>query len=140
MMQESRQRAKRKKEEIKKLLANSRSKTLLLDNEPDLESIPNLVQDLNSFIELNSPLLETYPYICKSQYQMEEYRKHILSTLKWNSVLFTDIGPLVENRRQDKVWRFITLIFMQNQREINLSQQDDAILIQRVYDETYAKG
>jgi hypothetical protein len=42
--------------------------------------------------------------------------------------------------RRDRVRRFITLIFMDNDREICLQQQGDDLLIRRHYDEAYAEG
>jgi hypothetical protein len=54
-MRKSRERKKRKREEIRKLLADSRSGTLPLMEEPDLESIPGLLEDLDEFIEKQTP-------------------------------------------------------------------------------------
>jgi len=50
MVRESRARAKRKREEVRRLLAGSRSDALLLMEEPCLQSIPGLADALNSFI------------------------------------------------------------------------------------------
>jgi hypothetical protein len=50
MMQEARARERRKKEELKAILAGSRSDTLILLKEPCLDSIPGLTEALNGFI------------------------------------------------------------------------------------------
>ena len=55
LMRESRERKRQKREEIRKLLAESRSETLSFMEEPDLESIPGLLDDLENFIEAVKP-------------------------------------------------------------------------------------
>jgi len=47
MMRESRERKKKKREEIRRLLAQSRSARLSLTEIPDIEVIPGLIEDLN---------------------------------------------------------------------------------------------
>ena len=34
--------------------------------------------------------------------------------------------------QQDKIWRFVTLIFMQHDREIELTQYDNDLLIEKM--------
>ena len=51
MMKESRRKAKQKREEIRKLLAESRSGNMQFIEDPDLDSIPGLLNDLNDFIK-----------------------------------------------------------------------------------------
>jgi hypothetical protein len=50
MMQTSRERVKKKREELKRLLAGSRSGSLSILTEPSLDSIPGLAQNLDEFI------------------------------------------------------------------------------------------
>ena len=68
---------------------------------------------------------------------MEEYQEHISSILSWDSVLFSDITPLIDNDRQDRVWRFVTLVFMENDREVELTQDGNDLWVQRIYHEAY---
>jgi hypothetical protein len=136
MMRESRERAKRKKEEVRRLLAESRSGILPLMDEPNLDSIPGLVQALDEFIQKDSG--EEYQFSINSEFRMNNYRDHILSVLTWNSIQFSDITPFAEDVRQDKVWRFVTLIFMQNDNEVELTQDGDDLWVQRIYNETNA--
>jgi hypothetical protein len=42
--------------------------------------------------------------------------------------------------RRDRVRRFITLIFMDNDQEIHLQQSGDDLLIRRRHSEAYAEG
>jgi hypothetical protein len=135
MMRESRTRAKKKREEVKRLLAGSRSGALLLMEEPCLESIPGLAEALNGFV--GAEMAGGCAYVPKSGFRMADYRKHILSLLGVGSRLFSDIAPLMDDCRRDKIWRFVTLIFMTQDREVELTQYGKDILVGRVCNEAY---
>jgi hypothetical protein len=136
MMRESRSRAKAKREEIRRLLAESRSGSLPLLENPDLESIPGLVQDLNDFIQQNSISVGEFFFDTAPRFRMDEYRKHILSILSWDEMLFSNMAPLIQEYRQDKIWRFMTLIYMQHECEVDITQYGNDLLVQKVHHET----
>ena len=75
-----------------------------------------------------------------SSFRMDEYREHILSALGLNRMLFSNITPLIDDRRLDKIWRFTTLVFMQHDREVNLTQYANDLYVERVCDEAYCEG
>jgi hypothetical protein len=135
LMRESRERKKRKRDEIRKLLAGSRSGSLPLLEEPDLESIPGLLDDLDDFI--GTEAADYYQLVEGNIFDIEKYRGHILSLLGWDPVRFHTISPMDDDRRRDRVWRFITLIFMQNDREVEIEQLENDLLIQRAYNEAH---
>jgi hypothetical protein len=135
MMQESRARAKKKREEVKSLLMGSRSDALFLMDEPCLESIPGLDEALNGFI--GTDIAAGCAFAPKSGFRMGDYRNHILSILGVGSRLFSDITPLTDDRRRDKIWRFVTLTFMAQDREVELTQYGADILVGRVGNEAY---
>jgi hypothetical protein len=132
MMKASRAKAKKKKEEIIKLLLESRSGELPLLQDLCLESIPDLIADLDHFVgadeyESDDAVLET-----NSVFSMDDYRSHILSALDCGSRFFSKINNLGKDHREDKVYRFVTLIFMQNDQEVELTQYDNDLLIERL--------
>jgi hypothetical protein len=135
MMQEVRIRERRKREELKLLMAGSRSDTLILTEEPVLESIEGLTEALDSFIGIKIDLYEISQNSC---FNMDSYRGHILSTLGLGARLFSDIPHFIEDSKKDKIWRFVTLIFMQQNREVALTQYGSDILVERVRNEAYA--
>lgn len=136
LMRESRERKKRKREEIRKLLAGSRSEILSLMEEPDLESIPGLLEDLDEFIETETP--EEFQPDDGIIFNIDNYRNHILSLLNWDPVCFRQIMPIDDDMRRDQVWRFITLIYMQNDREVEIDQLENDLQIQRLdYNEAH---
>ena len=70
-------------------------------------------------------------------FRMDHYREHIMSILGWDSMLFSNMTPLTEDSHLDKIWRFITLIYMENDREVELTQHGSDLRVQRVYNEAY---
>ena len=139
MMRESRRRTAAKREEIRQLLADSRSDALSLMEYPDLETIPGLLQDLDGFIQMNNDQQDDI-YDLKSEFNMGAYRTHILSSVDRHTIYFSDVSPLTGDYRRDIIRRFITLIFMDNDQEIDIQQYGNDLLIQRRNNETYAEG
>jgi hypothetical protein len=104
--------------------------------EPDLKSIPGLLEDLNDFIETETP--EIFQVDDGIIFNIDNYRNHILSLLGWSPVHFHKILPIDDDRRRDQVWRFITLIYMQNDREVEINQIENDLRIQRLaYNEAH---
>ena len=134
MMQESRDRARKKREEVGRLLAESRSDTLILLQEPNLESIPGLKEALDGFIGTD---IDLYAFSPNSGFNVDFYRDHILSVLGMGTRLFSDLPPIMEDRRKDKIWRFVTLIFMQQEGDVSLTQYGPDILVERIKSEAY---
>jgi hypothetical protein len=135
MMRDCRERKERKREEIRRLLAESRSGALPFLEEPDLDSIPGLMIDLDNFIQ--SEQVQRMYMDTGNIFNMENYRAHILKRLGWSPIHFTEITPIEDDHRRDKAWRFITLVFMDNDREIEIQQIENDLLIQRVCNDVY---
>ena len=138
MMRECRERKRKKREEIRLLLARSRSEPLPLLDNPELDAIPGLIEDLDNFIE--NTAYEPGQFILHSDnlFDMDKYRQHILSVLTWDTMLFSEIDPLVDDIRDDRTYRFITLVFMDHDREIELNQFGNDLSVQRRYNAAYA--
>ena len=132
MMKVSRAKARKKKEEMVKLLIESRSGELPLLQKPCLESVPGLVQDLNHLVGAEELHADDSGFEIDSGFDMEDYRSHILSTLGYGSRLFSSINCISADPREDKIWRFVTLIFMQHEQEVELTQHDNDLLIESI--------
>jgi len=130
MMREVRVRERKRKEELRVLLAGSRSDTLILLEEPCLDSLPGLTEALNGFI--GTGVSGFQDFLSRSGFSLEDYRSHLLSVIGNGSMLFSDIAPLIEDWRKDKIWRFVTLIFMRQDREVSLTQYGADILVERI--------
>jgi hypothetical protein len=132
MMKASRAKAKKKKEEMIKLLMEARSGELPLLQDPCLESIPDLITDLDHFVGADEDESDDAALDTNSVFSMDDYRSHILSALDCGSRFFSKINNLGKDHREDKVYRFVTLIFMQNDQEVELTQYDNDLLIERL--------
>ena len=95
-MTESRERKRKKREEIRRLLAESRSGTIFLTEVPSLERIPDLVRDLDDFIQSGLGWAKEEGWGVEDGFHMEEYRNHILSILSWDNRLFTEIELFIK--------------------------------------------
>ena len=65
-------------------------------------------------------------------FSMDTYREHILFALDSGTAFFSAIEALVEDCRLDRVWRFVTLVFMQHEGEVVLSRYGQDLLVERV--------
>ena len=137
MMQASRARVKRRQEEIKRLMCKSRSGALDLVEEPILEDVPGLIEALNNFVQADGGYNHDFTWESESPFQLTEYKNHILKIIGWGKLLFSKMSPLHDNYRKDRIWRFVTLIFMQQAGEIELTQHENDIWIQKIHHETY---
>ena len=132
MMKASRAKARKKKEEMIRFLAESRSAELPLLQEPCLELVPGLIQDLNDLVGADEIIADNSGFEIDTGFEMDDYRSHILSTLGYGGRMFSSIHCISANPREDRIWRFVTLIFMQHDREIELTQHDNDLLIEKM--------
>ena len=132
MMKASRAKARKKKEEMIRFLAEARSGELPLLQEPCLESISGLVEDLNDLVGADAPIPDNSGFEIDTGFEMDDYRSHILSSLGYGSRMFSGINCISANPREDRIWRFVTLIFMQHDREVELTQYDNDLFIESV--------
>jgi hypothetical protein len=136
MMQESRSRVKRRKEELRRFLAESRSDTLRFLEEPIIDSIPGLTEALDAFVGTEMHGIDGFCY--KTAFSMTQYRGHILSIIGLGGRLFSTISPIINDSRKDKAWRFFTLVFMEQDREVTLTQYGQDLLVEMYKREAYA--
>ena len=134
-MQEHRTRIQNKKEAMRRLLAESRSAEWLLDEAPNLEEIPGLLEALQGFVR---PASEASGHLFlegEDAYDYSVYRRHLLSGLGWSPALFSEMHPYAADARRDRIWRFMTLLFMDQAREVDLSQHGSDLMIRRLHHE-----
>jgi hypothetical protein len=132
MMKKHRDRIRKRKEEMIKKLEDARSDELTITDEPHIESIPGLLEDLDRFVHAGDAVPEEAGFAVHSELVMMDYRRHILSALDYGSKFFSSISRLGPNPRQDRAFRFVTLIFMQQDSEVELTQYDGDLLIERL--------
>jgi hypothetical protein len=132
MMKNHRERIQRRKEMIIKQMQEAKSDELVLLDEPNIESLPDLVEDLDRFVEAFKPGNDDTGFVVNAGFEMTDYRCHILSALECGSRFFSSISQLGNDLREDRAYRFVTLIFMQHDFEVEITQYGGDLLIERL--------
>lgn len=127
-MQAFRENERKRKQEAREILKMAKSGSLCLTDKVDLDSLPGFMQDLNQFIGIES---QAELALLNQTLSLEEYRKHLLDQLDTER-LFNSFTSLSSEERKDRIYRFITLIFMEQEREVNLFQYGNDILVEKI--------
>ena len=120
MMRESRARKEAKVEEIRRLLAESRSAPLLPYTE-HADQLAAFTADLDQFVSVPAAL-EQQTAVNRPAFDMALYRRHILDLVRDCIVDFDGISALVQDGRMDRVFRFITVVFMEQDGILEIIQ------------------
>ncbi len=130
MMRESRERKRRKMEEVKRMLASSRSGPLTVADMPELNEIHGLKAALDEFI-ITGGYESLNDYAFRDEFNMDEYKTLIFGRIRGCGILFSAIPPLCEDMRKDLARRFTTLIYMWQDRLVDLTQYCNDILVEK---------
>ena len=123
-----RERKQRQREERIKQIMNNQSDVLLFFEAPDLDRISGLNDELNALVGLYANEPEDFHWSSQSEFNLEGCRQHILGQLGWAKKLFSSFDSVHHDEKQDRAWRFITLIFMEHDDEVVLTQASSAEL------------
>lgn len=126
-MAESRQRKRQQREQVRKILAESRSAALPIPA-ADLEMIPGLVDALNG---LTADVTNVLPWLPQDGFDLNRYQNHIKAHIQDFPVCMEEIPPLIENSRKDRIWRFIAIIFMAHFGLIKIWQDGQEIMVMK---------
>lgn len=124
-MAESRRRRTERREHLAHLVAANQSRTLT-PPAAELDSIPGLVDALNSLASV--PDLAPWLPLVKG-FDLNRYQAHLEAHLCRCETDFDDLPALDEDARLDRIWRFITIIFMAHAGLIEIHQRGQTILI-----------
>ncbi|MBT3379333.1 MAG: hypothetical protein HN742_37400 [Lentisphaerae bacterium] len=127
-MRESRERKRREREIMRTELAGARSSPYVHSEAPDLEAAPGLLNDLDRIIgiPMASPFLDVQG---RPRFDLNRYRQHIRELIHGCIVHFDGIDALTSNRRLDRIYRFITVIFMEHDGEVTIDQRPDGAIV-----------
>lgn len=122
MMRESRVRKEAKVEEMRKLLAESRSAPLQPYSDVS-EGLVTFTVDLDQYVTV--PVVkEDVAALRRAVFDMLTYRQHILDLVQDCVVEFEGISAVVEDRKLDRVFRFITVVFMEQDGLLEILQDN----------------
>jgi hypothetical protein len=133
-MAKHRQRRLQQRERVRQMLAESRSANIMV-GAVDLGSVPGLVEALD---ELTVPALDGILFVPRSGFDLGQYQAHITAHLQEIPVELDKIPPLIEDRRLDRVWRFIAVIFLAHAGTLDVWQE--GMIIKVIKHETHTEG
>jgi len=122
---QSRQRKLAQREQVRKMLTESRSADLALGM-ADLDSVPGLLDALN---KLTVGANEHFAIESRDQFDLRRYESHIQVHIQDFPLSLGEIPPLTENARKDLIWRFIVVIFLAHAGTIDIWQEGQAIMV-----------
>ena len=133
-MSEHRQKKAEQHERVRQMLAESRSQALGLPA-ANLQDVPGLAEALNALAaDAPAGLAAWLP----TEFNLALYESHIQAHVGAIPVGFDEIPPLGENRRLDRVRRFIAIIFLAHTGLIEIRQDGQGIQV--VKHETDGEG
>jgi hypothetical protein len=134
-MRESRERAREQRERVRLMLLGSRSDALSLTALPGLDEVPGLMEALAGFVQ-GMHTAGPAKFTGGDVFDMAAYRRVILDSLCGCSVLFDAIPRVGQDTRKDRVRRFVTLLYMEHDHEITISQYGEKIVVEKCGAET----
>ena len=94
-----------------------------------LEDVPGLLEALNGLVR--DPALAAMVPVAAKGFDLKRYEGHVQAHIDNAETAFDDIPALEDNQRLDRIWRFITLIFMAHAGAVELRQDGADITVIR---------
>jgi hypothetical protein len=129
-MAESRLREKEKLQQVKEMLLQCRSQSIVAEA-VDLDSVPGLLAALNS---LTNGIDEQILIELKGKFELGRYQEHIKAHIQDFPIDLRGIPAIIENARKDLIWRFIAVIFLEHQRGVQIRQEGQTIWVSKYVD------
>ena len=80
--------------------------------------------ELDAFVGSSIPMDVFLGGDSRPPFDMDRYRRHILELASGCIVHFEGISRIIEDERLDRIFRFVTVIFLQHEGRIELNQED----------------
>jgi hypothetical protein len=128
-MRESRAKKSGRREALRALLASARSEALSLSGLPGLDETPGLMEALREFVPVaGQPVPHLEP---EDIFRLEDYRAAVRRCLAEACVRFRAIEPVSLHPRRDVARRFVAVLHMAQEREVDLRQMENDVLVVR---------
>jgi hypothetical protein len=126
-MAESRQGRTQRRQHAAQRTIENRS-TALQPEALDLNAVPGLVDALNGLVGD----VEALAWLPQTRgFELSRYQRHLQAHIGPEEQSFDDLPALEKNCRLDRIWRFITIIFMAHFGLIDIIQEEQMILVKR---------
>ena len=126
MMCESRARKAAKADAVRKMLAESRSAPFTPCDSLD-DNLGAFTADLDQYVSVPA-VIEQLSALRRPVFDMDVYRQHILDLVQGCVVDFEGISAVVEDGRLDRVFRFIAVVFMEQDGLLVIHQDHSGLI------------
>lgn len=126
-MAEHRQRKFEQRERVREMLQMARSPPLL-PGQADLQDVPGLVEALNDLTIGCEPAVIWWP---ASEFDLARYESHVQAHVGPIPLGFDQIPPLYEDRRLDRVRRFIAILYLASAGIIDVWQEGQVVMVMK---------
>jgi predicted RNA-binding Zn-ribbon protein involved in translation (DUF1610 family) len=130
-MRESRERKRERKSQRHERLILARSRRIVSCEKPSLDDVPGLSDALDEMAGLPLPEELVRRFMQDPELDLDHYERHILENMGIEAAFFDHIPPLLDDRRRDRIFRFVACVFMCHRGRVKLLQQNDALVIER---------
>ena len=137
-MAESRAKTRQRREMMRIARREERSRSLTLTEEPRVDLLPGFAEALAGFVGLDAGVWdEGFCFDAPGYPGLHVYRRHISDlVMRHRLVAFSKIDPLIEDSKRDRAMRFVALIFLLHDGEVQATQYGSDIEIEFPYNET----
>lgn len=119
-MQVSRERKRREQEVSRQTLRHTHSDPIVMCEPMSIDQVPGLEMDLNAIIASVVPA-ELRKAVAE-QFDPEAYRRHLMGLVQGCIVEFEGISKLIGDAKLDKIFRFVTAIFLEHEGLLEIEQ------------------
>lgn len=126
-MAEHRRRKLDQRERVRQMLAGSRSSTLWPAS-ADLDDVPGLAEALNNLVS-GIPVAQL-PWSTDG-FDLKQYEGHVQAHIGPIPLDFEHIPPLAQNRRLDRVRRFIAILYLASAGIIDVWQDGQVVMVMK---------
>lgn len=102
----------------------------MLTDLPDLGDVPGLTDALDQFVDMEGACLA--PEFCQADvFDMAFYRRAILESVGEFKIWFDAFPRLCDDPRKDRARRFTTLVYLEHEGLVDLTQEGERIAVTR---------
>lgn len=127
-MRESRVHEQERIDAVARMLANARSSPVT-GMSAESQELACLASDIGQFLHLHQMEERQKPAVAPEQFDMARYRRHLQDLVDGCVVAFDGVAQLSPDRRRDRVWRFVTAVFMDQEGTLCIHQEPDGRIV-----------
>lgn len=127
-MRESRVHEQERVDAVARMLATARSSPVT-DMRAQNQELTSLASDVGRFLLVRQAEEDPIPAAAPEPFDMARYRRHLQDLVNGCVVAFDGVAQLSPDPRRDRVWRFITAVFMDQEGTLCIHQEPNGRIV-----------